>query len=443
MWSVFLLALKATTRVVLICAAGAYLQGAGIVNNSVRKSISKVVVQLLLPCLLFTRIVRTMNLENGAMFLWLCFANLLYVSLGMLIGRISTLLTKPPAGVDAIFAVAPAVGHGNAIPLLLAPHICALHGGFDADAALRAEGYVGLYLVMHTITMWGIGFNIIKKQADKKKPSEEQAESASRAQAEIIGSQQVQTASLAANGSTANECDVVLTEKDQSTSDPDDKSRERAASDAWAESMASVEAGAQPQEPSPASPPRFSLALQGARSGLARLQRMVPDWVNRPMLAALTATLLACIAPLKSFIVDPDSLFAVPFSTMDRIGTAAPVMALLGVGSTFIADGWPTIGIVGWKPLLSISFARLVILPLCAMGFWYSCRLILPFFPTDSVFMVVVCVESCMPCAYNIVTMCTLQGCGEREMSATLYYMSLLAIFTITAWVVVFLSVMI
>lgn len=36
---------------------------------------------------------------------------------------------------------------------------------FDNDVN-TAQGYVGLYLIMHSITLWGVGMNVISKEKE-------------------------------------------------------------------------------------------------------------------------------------------------------------------------------------------------------------------------------------------------------------------------------------
>ena len=73
--------LKAVSKIVLICAGGAYLEKTGVLHKEMRKGVSEAFVKLLLPCLLFTRILPTMSVETLPKLGWLAMANLLYVSL--------------------------------------------------------------------------------------------------------------------------------------------------------------------------------------------------------------------------------------------------------------------------------------------------------------------------------------------------------------------------
>merc|ERR1712100_287425 len=101
----------------------------------------------------------------------------------------------------------------------------------------------------------------------------------------------------------------------------------------------------------------------------------------------------------------------------------------------FGAEGVPMPSTIGAGPLVSVLVGRLMVLPLIAISFWMLMRRSISFFPQDPVFMLVICVEACTLSAYNLVTMCVLQGHGAKELSAALFYQSILAIFTMTAWV--------
>lgn len=419
MWSVLFISLKAVSRVVITCCFGAYLQRAGVLTGPVRKALSKMFVMLLLPFLLFTRILRTISVDQLSILAWLAAANLTYVALGCLIGGASVMLTQPPRGIRNILAVAPALGHGNAIPLMLGEHLCKLYSDkFAPEDAGRSQGYVGLYLIMHTMTLWGVGLNAIKG-APNGKPVQIVSSTDARPAAAIIG------ASSAPSNATSDSSaapigpeDVVLTSEAQS--------------EAWAEAVSSMESGAPPPE-------HMSKRLLAGCINPASLSRFVPEWLNRPMVASLLAVALGLHPAVKGIFVEEDGVFHQPFAVMENIGSAMPVMALLSVGASFVTDGVPTLRVIGYGPLACLIVGRLVILPACGVALWITLRRTLAFFPDDPVFMLMVCLQCCTPSAFNIVTMCTLQGVGEREMAGALFFQNMAAVFTITAWSTVFL----
>jgi len=159
------------------------------------------------------------------------------------------------------------------------------------------------------------------------------------------------------------------------------------------------------------------------------------------MVACLLAVAVGLAAPLRATLLESGSAFNVPFAAMQKLGSAAPVLALIGVGASFVSDGIPTPSVIGYGPLLGLILARLVALPACAISIWVLLRQSLPgLFPADPVFLLVACLECCMPSAFNIVTMCTLQGVGEKEISGALFFQNLAAVPILTAWVAVILK---
>jgi predicted permease len=427
MWSVFLLAFKGMARVLLVCGAGVYLQKTGILTSSVRKAISKMVVNLLLPCLLFTRIVNTMDVDQLSVLLWLSLANLTYVTLGAMIGTVAVCVTRPARGLRNILAAAPALGHANSIPLLLVPHLCSMYSEkFGPDDHVTAEAYIGLYLITHTFTCWGIGLNVIRKP---KESTEHHPEARSSKDSppvvigKVNGDSNASSAEAACNKDVA---DDVISPEQISLDD-----LVSCASETWSEAVSSMETGAPPPKPkrrrSSCRPPSCS--------------HMVPEWLNRPMVACILALIVGLAPPLKASFVEEQGYLNVPFAAMQKLASAAPVIGLLGVGASFVGDGLPPISVIGYRPLAGLFIGRLLVLPALALLLWAALRRMqTPTFPQDPVFMAVVSIESCMPCAFNIVTMCTLQGIGERELSGALFYQYLVAMLTITGWTAVILQ---
>ena len=61
----------------------------------------------------------------------------------------------------------PAIGHANSIPFMLVGLIVAQDPVFSPDDVNTAQGYVALYLIMHSVTLWGVGMNVISKEKDE------------------------------------------------------------------------------------------------------------------------------------------------------------------------------------------------------------------------------------------------------------------------------------
>eukprot|EP00929_Paragymnodinium_shiwhaense_P094189 TRINITY_DN5462_c0_g1_i1.p1 TRINITY_DN5462_c0_g1~~TRINITY_DN5462_c0_g1_i1.p1 ORF type:complete len:407 (+),score=41.74 TRINITY_DN5462_c0_g1_i1:76-1296(+) len=393
---VLILTSKATLKVVLICGAGAYLEKSKIFNKEVRKAVSEAVVNLLLPCFLFCRILKTMELDTLPNVLWLSLANLLYVSFGLLIGLGLNYMTQPARGMRSVLALVPAIGHANAIPFMLVSLICSDANGYNHEDRNRAEGYIGMYLITHSITLWGVGMNVISK-SNSKAPLQNGAANGAPAAA-VVGQPAEDTtpsASSPAAGDGAAE-----------------------AEEEWAASVERLEIAVPPDAP----PVKRRRKTCDPRSALSRCW---PKWLNRPTCSAVLAALLAFVPGVRETLVYADGSLRFLYDGVERVGDAGPVLSLLAVGALFVSEGTPMPSAIGFKPLLGVLAGRLIILPACALPFWMFMRRQVSFFPKDDVFLLVICLEACTPSAYNLVTMCVLQGHGSRELSAALFYYSL------------------
>eukprot|EP00434_Breviolum_minutum_P005802 symbB.v1.2.005116.t1/scaffold295.1/size237168/5 len=375
----FVTSVHGVAKIVLICAAGAYLEKAGILHKEMRKGVSEMFVKLLLPCLLFTRILPTISVETLPKLAWLAAANLVYVSMGLLIGSLSVLVCQPGTqSMRRILTATPAIGHANSIPFLLVGLIVTQDPTFGEDDASTAQGYVALYLIMHSITLWGVGMNVIKEKEDD--PPNEPPD---------IGIDGI---------GHADHGDLPL---------PTVLGR---------------------SEPSAVeSPPRASR--------LSTLKSWIPGWLNRPMATAMFTAILGFIPGAKGFFVSGP--LRTVFGAMSSLGTAGPSISLLSVGALFVADGLPRPSLVGYVPLFALIVGRLIILPACCIALWMTLRRHVSFFPRDPALMLVMCIECCTPTAYNLVTVCILKGIRTQQLTTGLFYQSLTAIFALTAWTTV------
>ena len=353
----FSTSVAAVTKIVMICAAGAYLQRAGILNKDIRQAISQMSLNLFLPCLLFTNILPTISLEKLPTLGWLAAANLIYVGFGLLIGYLSVLVTRPSSpSMRSILTATPAIGHANAIPFVLVGLIVSQEPVFKEDDVTTAQGYVGLYLIMHNITLWGVGMNIIKEKDEGP---------ASSASPQSDCTSQTQTTAGALHPTSIGRVISGLTLSD------------------------SLESEQQTRQLKP-------------WDKVAECRQRIPEWLNRPVGTAMFTTVLALIPGVKDVFVS--GLLSPVFGAMSALGHAGPSVALLVVGALFVADGVPHPSTIGYAPLCAFITARLVFLPACCIGLWAVLRRHLSIYPSDPALTLVMCLECCTPTAYLLVT---------------------------------------
>eukprot|EP00913_Durusdinium_trenchii_P028023 g26274.t1 len=321
-------------------------------------------------------ILPTISVETLPKLAWLAAANLVYVSFGLIIGSLSVWVTRPgTASLRKILTATPAIGHANSIPFMLVGLIVSQDPVFDNDVN-TAQGYVGLYLIMHSITLWGVGMNVISKEKEDEPAVDENLPAA-------------------VEGWTG----PVPTPLGRQVSSG--RGLEEARSVEALETTETTERG-----------PRCAMLMLGRQK---HWRRFVPAWLNRPMGTAILTAILGFIPGLKWCFVS-GALSSV-FGAMSALGTAGPAISLLSVGALFVADGLPRPSVVGYAPLCALIVGRLIILPACCIALWTTLRQHLSFFPKDPALMLVMCIECCTPTAYNLVTMCILKGVRAKELT--------------------------
>uniref|UniRef100_A0A7S2LTN9 Auxin efflux carrier component n=1 Tax=Zooxanthella nutricula TaxID=1333877 RepID=A0A7S2LTN9_9DINO len=416
---------------------------------------SDAVIKLLLPCLLFTRILPTMSMDMLPRFAWLAIANLTYVTLGSFIGWAAVLLTGASKDSRRILALLPAIGHANSIPFMLIPFLIAQAPGFNEQDAHIAVGYVGLYLVMHSITLWGVGIAVIGKQREGDEVADAPG-AGDRGGADIDsdpGAVPRWRCGARSGAVDTMESSAPMAPAPQSVGRPA-ASGEGVGADA--NSAAVSDFGALAAEEGVAHPNQavvatmllkaLSPAGEATWAGCANRARYswrqwVPQWLNRPMAAASISAVLGLIPSVQEAFASPHGGLNFLFGALDKLGQAGPAVALLSVGALFASAGTPRPSAAGGAGAVAMMvLGRLVILPACAIPLWVAVRYSVPFFPQDRLLMVVICIECCTPTAYNLVTICTALGRRDNELVVGIFYQNVAAIFTMTAWAAIIFS---
>jgi len=147
-------------RVFLVCAAGVWLARRGVMTAEFRRTLSRVILLLLLPCFLVSKLSASVNVADLLRWSILPLAALVYIALGMLIGCLVMLVCRPPAELRRVVAAATAFGNSGYIPLPLVMAIAATATLFQDDptAADRGVAYVSVYLIGMSPCLWGIAY---------------------------------------------------------------------------------------------------------------------------------------------------------------------------------------------------------------------------------------------------------------------------------------------
>lgn len=158
--AVIIVAVSAVAQVFVVCAAGGLLARRGVLDSRGRQTLSRLVFELLLPCLLFSKITGSFDPAAFSQ-LWILPATaLVYIGAGVGLGFLAAAVGKPSADFRRGQIAAAAFGNSGYLPMML---IVAVAGSApwlanDPEAGPRGVGYVSLYLVTYSVIFWGSAF---------------------------------------------------------------------------------------------------------------------------------------------------------------------------------------------------------------------------------------------------------------------------------------------
>ncbi|OGV75317.1 MAG: hypothetical protein A3K19_18440 [Lentisphaerae bacterium RIFOXYB12_FULL_65_16] len=160
MLSVFTASLLSVLQVAFVAAAGLWLARRGILTTDFRRALSHLIVSLMLPCLLISKLSASVNLQNLLNWIVVPAVALVYIALGMAMGWLVTALMRPPESVRRVVTAAMAFGNSGYVPMPLVLALAATAPLFrnDPHAGERGVAYISLYLVCMSPCLWGIAF---------------------------------------------------------------------------------------------------------------------------------------------------------------------------------------------------------------------------------------------------------------------------------------------
>lgn len=156
----------AVLRIVLVCLAGTWLARRGILDRAFCRALSRLILHLMLPCLLISKLSQSASGSNLAQWAILPLSALLYVAIGFGVGAVLVRVLRPPDELKRIATAAVAFGNSGYIPYPLVTALAATAPLFagDAGAGDRGVAYVSVYLLCMSPCLWGIGYPYLSHQ---------------------------------------------------------------------------------------------------------------------------------------------------------------------------------------------------------------------------------------------------------------------------------------
>lgn len=132
--------------------------------------LSKLAVNLLVPCLLFTEIVKNLSFDSISEFLLIFLACSLHVLMGCGVGYLFGMLLRASSSIKRLMMSAIAFQDTTAIPLVYAYVLGnSKVEGIESDFASKATAYVLVYSVFVILYKWTVAYKLLEKDSKESK----------------------------------------------------------------------------------------------------------------------------------------------------------------------------------------------------------------------------------------------------------------------------------
>lgn len=161
--------------------------------------------------------------------------------------------------------------------------------------------------------------------------------------------------------------------------------------------------------------------------------------IQPPIIASILAMLFGCVPLLKRLIFTSDAPLYFFTDSCDILGEAMIPCILLALGGNLI-DG-PGSSKLGFRTTAAIVFGRLVLVPPMGLGIVTLADKLGFLPPGDKMFKFVLLLQHTMPTSVLSGAVANLRGCG-KESAAILFWVHIFAVFSMAAWIVLYIHIL-
>lgn len=379
-------------KVLVMCALGAIMASPkiNILTASARKQLSQLVFSLFLPCLIFTQLGTAVTIRKMLEW-WFIPVNVVIANiLGCLLGWLVAILVKPPPEFFKLTIVMIGIGNIGNIPLVLLGAVCRDDENPFGDSETcnsNAIAYISFGQWVGAV----VAYTFVMRMLAPPKQMDNLTEPLLDKEVGKIdyGSIDVRVA--------------------------DEKHH----------------------------PELESAPVNGSRKlNLETIGRKVMRTLKLVMQPAVNASILAIVVGtipfLKNLFLNEDGALFFLSDGLNIMGSAMVPCIMLVLGGN-LSRG-PGASGLGVRTTVAITVVRLTFTPLIGL-FVVGAADKMHLLPAqDKLFRFVLLLQHSMPSSILAGTVASLQGHGEREISAVLFWEHLLAVFSMTGWLLFFLN---
>ncbi|KAL7149445.1 hypothetical protein ABFS83_05G041000 [Erythranthe nasuta] len=375
------------------------------------KLLSRLVFALFLPCLTFIHLGQSITLENIKQWWFIPVNVLLSTSVGFLLGILVVIICRPPPQYTRFTIIMTAFGNTGNLPLALVGSICHdKENIFGPECKKKGVAYVSFAQWVSVILVYTLVYHMMEPPLEYYEIVEEDEN-----RCRILSPQLSRS---------------LLVEAEWPGIQDNETEDSKKPVIGYFDNEQIIEEGGNGREKSPRT------------LGVVRKMRIVAEQtpfrhiIQPPTIASLLAIIVGMVPQIRNCFFGYNPPLSVISDSLEILAGAVVPSVMLILGG-MLAEG-PTDSKLGFRTTAGVIVARLIVLPLLGIGIVGLCDRMGFLVDGDGMYKFVVLLQYTTPSAILLGAIASLRGYAVSESSALLFWQHLLAVFSLSVYVVVY-----
>lgn len=389
------------------------------------KLLSKLVFALFLPCLIFTHLGKSITLKNIAEWWFIPINVLVSTAFGCILGILVVIICRPPPQFTRFTIIMTAFGNTGNLPIAIIGSVC--HGEenlFGPDCKQNGVAYVSFAQWVSVILVYTLVYHMMEPPLEYYEIVGEEGEKHEQQQSDEASKPLLVEA----------EWPGIEDEEIENSKTPLIARIFKASSIVSQTALPDIQQGVEYSGNSPV--PIRCLATPRVVRKMRIVAEQTPIWniLQPPTIASLLAIIVGMVPGIKNFVFGYDAPLSFLSDSLEILAGAMVPSVMLILGG-MLAEG-PDDSKLGLRTTIGIIVARLLVLPLLGIGVVTLANKLHLLVDGDEMYKFVLLLQYTTPSAILLGAIASLRGYAVSESSALLFWQHLLALFSLSFYIV-------
>ncbi|GLT34372.1 hypothetical protein SLA2020_088900 [Shorea laevis] len=398
-----------------------------IIPKATFKLLSKLVFALFLPCIIFTELGESISLDSIPRWWFIPVNVLLSTLIGCLLGCLVVMICRPPPELNRFTIVMTGFGNTGNLPLAIVGSVChTSKTPFGPNCHSKGVAYVSFAQWVAVILVYTLVYHMMEPPLEFYEVVEEGTEIEEQSPANDISRPLLMEAEWPGMEDKETEhCKTPFIAKVFNSISSHSQT-----------SSAELEIPGEASGNSPRSIRCLAEPRVVRKIRIVAEQTPVQHILQPPTIASLLAITVGLVPQLKAFLFGYDAPLSFVTDSLEILAGATVPSVMLILGG-MLAEG-PNDSKLGLRTTIGIIVARLLVLPLIGMGIVALASNLKFLVHGDAMYSFVLLLQYTTPSAILLGAIARLRGYAVSEASALLFWQHVLALFTMSFYIVIY-----